>query len=67
MERELRINEMSDVANPTVLARLGLLHERLPPEVHGYEGEACHQPQVCAAPQRRPLVIRHAPRRPGGE
>jgi hypothetical protein len=32
MERELRIYEMSDVANPTVLARLQLLHERLPSE-----------------------------------
>jgi hypothetical protein len=32
MERELRIYEMSDVANPTVLARSRLLHERLPPD-----------------------------------
>jgi hypothetical protein len=32
MERELRIYEMSDVANPMALARLRLLHERLPPE-----------------------------------
>jgi hypothetical protein len=32
MERELRIYEMSDVANPTTLARSELLHECLPPE-----------------------------------
>jgi hypothetical protein len=32
MERELRIYEMSDVANPTALARSRLLHERLPLE-----------------------------------
>jgi hypothetical protein len=32
MERELRIYEMSDTANPTALARSRLLHERLPPE-----------------------------------
>jgi hypothetical protein len=32
MERELRIYAMSDAANPTVLARSRLLHERLPPE-----------------------------------
>jgi hypothetical protein len=32
MERELRIYEMSDAANPTALARSRLLHERLPPE-----------------------------------
>jgi hypothetical protein len=32
MERELRIYEMSDTTNPTVLARPRLLHERLPPE-----------------------------------
>jgi hypothetical protein len=30
MERELRIYEMSDTANPTALARLRLLHERFP-------------------------------------
>jgi hypothetical protein len=32
MERELRIFEMSDTANPTVLAHSRLLHEHLPPE-----------------------------------
>jgi hypothetical protein len=32
MERELRIYEMSDAANPTALARSRLLHERLSPE-----------------------------------
>jgi hypothetical protein len=32
MERELRIYEMSDAANPTALARSRLLHDRLPPE-----------------------------------
>jgi hypothetical protein len=32
MERELRIYEMSEVANPTLLARSRLLHDRFPPE-----------------------------------
>jgi hypothetical protein len=32
MERELRIYEMSDVANPTALARSRLLRERFPRE-----------------------------------
>jgi hypothetical protein len=32
MERELRIHEMSEAANPTSLARSRLLHERLPQE-----------------------------------
>jgi hypothetical protein len=32
MERELRIFEMSDAANPTSLARSWLLQERLLPE-----------------------------------
>jgi hypothetical protein len=32
MERELRIYEMSDAANPTALARSRLLHDRLPLE-----------------------------------
>jgi hypothetical protein len=32
MERELRIHEMSEVANPTVLARSWLLHNRFPQE-----------------------------------
>jgi hypothetical protein len=32
MERELRIFEMSDTTNPTVLARSRLVHERLPSE-----------------------------------
>jgi hypothetical protein len=32
MERELRIYEMSDAANPTALARSQLLDDRLPPE-----------------------------------
>jgi hypothetical protein len=30
MERELRIHEMSEAANPTVLARSQLLHDRFP-------------------------------------
>jgi hypothetical protein len=32
MERELRIFEMTEETNPTVLARSRLLHERLPQE-----------------------------------
>jgi hypothetical protein len=32
MERELRIFEMNDEANPTSLVRLRLLHNRFPPE-----------------------------------
>jgi hypothetical protein len=32
MERELRIFEMTDEADPTALARLQLLHERFPQE-----------------------------------
>jgi hypothetical protein len=32
MERELRIYEMSEAANPTSLARSQLLHDRFPPE-----------------------------------
>jgi hypothetical protein len=32
MERELRIYEMSEAANPTTLARSWLRHEHLPPE-----------------------------------
>jgi hypothetical protein len=32
MERELRIYEMSEAANPVSLARLWLLHDRFPPE-----------------------------------
>jgi hypothetical protein len=32
MERELRIYEMSETANPVSLARSRLLHDRFPPE-----------------------------------
>jgi GTP cyclohydrolase II len=32
LERELRIYEISDATNPTVLARSRLLHQRLSPE-----------------------------------
>jgi hypothetical protein len=42
MERELRIYEMSDAANPVSLARSQLLHDRFPPRVCSHEGEARH-------------------------
>jgi hypothetical protein len=40
MERELRIFEMNDEADPTALARSRLLHERFPPE-YAATGERC--------------------------
>jgi hypothetical protein len=49
-ERELRIFEMNDEADPTSLARSRLLH-CLPPEYATTRGEARNQPQVRAARQ----------------
>jgi hypothetical protein len=66
MERELRIYEMSETANPVSLACSQLLRDHSP-GVHGHEGEARHQLQGRQAWQRRPLVVCYASRRPSGE
>jgi hypothetical protein len=45
MERELRIFDMNETANPVLLARSRLVHDHFPPGVCGHEGEVRHQPQ----------------------
>jgi hypothetical protein len=50
MERELRIYEMSDAANPMALAHSRLLHERLSPE-------------YAATRERRTISLKSVPHR----
>jgi hypothetical protein len=63
MERELRIFEMTEEADPTALARSRLLHKHLSQEYAAMRERRAINLRFVP----RPLVVRHAPRRPGGE
>jgi hypothetical protein len=52
---------------PYVVGAFAVAERSLPSGVRGHEGEARHQPQGRVAQQRRPLVVRYAPRHLGGE